>query len=156
MKKVVIFVTISVSVVLASCGPSGLSNQDGGTLIGAVAGGLIGSQIGGGAGRVVATVAGVVIGGIAGNEIGKRLDDADRRAAAEAEYNALEYGRSGVASPWRNPDTGHYGTVVAGKPFKRERNFCREYTHTIYIEGRPESVKGVACRDDDGTWRIVP
>ncbi|MEM7620139.1 MAG: RT0821/Lpp0805 family surface protein [Pseudomonadota bacterium] len=156
MKKAFVIFVILLFLPLTSCASFGISNQEGGTIIGAVAGGIVGSQFGGGAGRIAATLAGVVIGGIIGNKIGENLDEADRQAAAEAEYSALEYGRTGVATPWRNPDTGHYGTVVAGNPYKNDRYFCREFTHTIHIDGSPTSAKGTACREEDGTWRIVP
>ncbi len=32
---------------------------------------------------------------------------------------------------------------------------CREYQSTTTIAGQPESVVGTACRQPDGTWRIV-
>lgn len=140
---------------LAACGPDGLTKAEGGTVIGAVAGGILGNQVGKGQGRLVATAIGAVVGGIVGSEIGRSLDEADRKAAMAAEYRALEHGRSGQATPWKNPDSGRYGNVVPGKPYRlRERN-CREYTHTIYIDGRPQTMRGSACRQSDGTWKNV-
>jgi surface antigen len=32
---------------------------------------------------------------------------------------------------------------------------CREYTHNVWIGGRLRVVKGTACREPDGVWRIV-
>ena len=32
---------------------------------------------------------------------------------------------------------------------------CRAFTETIYIGGRPETARGVACRNPDGTWTPV-
>ena len=32
---------------------------------------------------------------------------------------------------------------------------CREYTSTTTIDGRPQRVTGTACRQPDGSWRIV-
>ena len=143
-------------VTLAACsGPGGMTKQDTGTAIGAVAGGLLGNTVGKGSGRVAATAVGAVVGGIIGNQVGASLDEADRRAAAEAEYRALEYGRSNQPTPWRNPDSGHYGNIVPGAPYKVGETHCREYTHTIYIDGRPETVRGRACRAADGTWRAA-
>ncbi|MEZ5776009.1 MAG: RT0821/Lpp0805 family surface protein [Hyphomicrobiaceae bacterium] len=145
----------SVVAMLAACGPNGVSKQDGGAVLGAVTGGVIGNQFGSGSGKVLATAAGAVIGGIVGSEIGRYMDEADRRAAQEAEFAALETGQSGQATPWRNPDSGHYGMVVPGKPFKRDRYDCRDYTHTIYIDGQPQTMRGTACRNPDGTWQNV-
>ena len=32
---------------------------------------------------------------------------------------------------------------------------CREYTSTMTIAGQPQNMVGTACRQPDGTWRIV-
>ncbi len=32
---------------------------------------------------------------------------------------------------------------------------CREYQSTTTIAGQPQNVVGTACRQPDGTWRIV-
>lgn len=37
----------------------------------------------------------------------------------------------------------------------REREYCREYTKTIRVNGRKESGYGTACRQPDGSWMIV-
>jgi surface antigen len=138
---------------LAACGPNGLTKQNTGLAVGALAGGIIGNQVGKGTGKVIATAAGALIGGIVGSEIGRYMDDADKKAASEAELSALEYGQSGQATPWRNPDSGHYGTVVPEQPYKEAGRDCRNYTHTIYIQGEPQTMKGRACRNPDGTWQ---
>ncbi|MCB1548567.1 MAG: glycine zipper 2TM domain-containing protein [Hyphomicrobiaceae bacterium] len=142
-------------VVLVGCGPDGMSKQDAGLGIGAIAGGILGNSVGRGKGRIATTMIGAVVGGIVGSEIGRSLDREDRIAAQRAEYEALERGRSGVGTPWRNPDSGRYGEVVPGDPFRRGEEDCRPYRHTIYVDGRPETMKGVACRNPDGSWRNV-
>ena len=53
------------------------------------------------------------------------------------------------------PDNGRYGDVVPGRPYKRSNVDCRDYTHTVYIDGRPRTMRGTACRNPDGTWRNV-
>jgi surface antigen len=65
---------------------------------------------------------------------------------------ALESGRSGAAVPWRNPDSGRYGSVVPGPAYQANGLQCRRYTHTIYIDGQPQVARGSACRNPDGTW----
>ena len=32
---------------------------------------------------------------------------------------------------------------------------CREYTHTVRINGRNKNVKGLLCRFDNGVWEPV-
>jgi len=58
----------------ACAAPSNINGQEGGTVVGAVAGGLVGSMFGHGIGQIAAMGAGAVIGGVAGNEIGKDYD----------------------------------------------------------------------------------
>lgn len=137
------------------CGPDGPTKADGGLAVGAIAGGILGNQVGKGKGRVLATVAGAVVGGIVGSEIGRALDRQDQMLAQEAEFEALERGRSGERRRWRNPDSGHYGEVIPGESYRRGTADCRDYAHTIYIDGRPETMRGTACRNPDGTWQNV-
>ena len=147
----------AVATMLAACsGPNGQpTKSDVGLGVGAIAGGVIGNQFGQGQGRAVATAVGAVIGGVVGSSIGASMDEADRRAAAEAEFLALEKGPSDQARSWRNPDSGHYGTVTPGRPYQRGARDCRDYTHTIYVQGQPETLRGTACRNPDGTWHKV-
>ncbi len=153
MKAKVILTAILLPGLLLACGPN--RNTQGGTVVGAVAGGLLGSQVGKGSGRVAGAAVGAFLGGVVGHEIGRRMDEVDRRAAMEAEYRALETGKAGSATPWRNPSSGHYGTVVPGQPYMASNQHCRPYTHTIYINGRPETLTGRACRRPDGSWHKV-
>lgn len=141
------------AVVLAGCSGPGPTKQETGLGIGALAGGLLGSTVGKGGGRVAATIAGAFIGGIVGSEIGRSMDKQDRLLAQQAEFDALERGGSGRARVWRNERNGNYGEVVPSRPYRRGNYDCRDYTHTVYIGGRPEIMRGTACRNPDGTWR---
>lgn len=147
--------TAALALSLAACGPEGPTRADTGLAVGAIAGGLIGNSVGKGTGRALATVAGAFVGGVVGHEIGRTLDEHDRMLAREAEFDALERGRSGVARTWRNPDNGRYGEVVPSRPYKRGGHDCRDYSHTVYIDGRPRVMRGTACRNPDGTWSAV-
>lgn len=143
---------------LAGCsnGQGGVDNTGTGLVLGSIAGGVLGNSIGKGeGGKVAATIGGAVIGGIVGSQIGQSLDERDRRYAQEAEFDALERGQSGTARQWRDPDTGHYGEIVPSRPYKRGVADCRDYTHKVYIDGRPQEMHGTACRNSDGTWQSV-
>ena len=155
MRVLRIFVLAITPLMLAGCGPEGPTKADTGLAVGAVAGGILGNQFGKGSGNVAATALGAVIGGIVGSEIGRRMDQQDRMLAQQAELAALEKGQSGVATPWRNPDNDHHGMVVPGRPYRQGADDCRDYSHTVYFEGRPETIRGTACRNPDGTWRNV-
>ncbi len=140
---------------LAGCGPDGPNKADTGLAVGAITGGLIGSAVGNGNGKIAAAAIGAFVGGVVGNEIGRSLDAQDRRFAQQAEFAALERGRSGERTEWRNPDSGHYGEVIPSPPYKRGQTDCRDFTHKVYIDGRPQAMRGTACRNPDGTWSSV-
>ena len=76
--------------------------------------------------------------------------------AGKAQQAALENNRSGQVASWRNPDTGHSGTITP-KPAVQTASgeYCRGYEHEIKVDGRTEVVQGTACRNPDGTWRVI-
>lgn len=136
------------SALVASCSAS---NENVGMVSGAVVGGVIGNQFGGGSGRLIATGLGALAGGIIGGNIGRNLDQNSRRAAVNAEYNALERGAPGQPVNWQGSN-GTYGQVVPQQTYQVGSQNCRRYTHTIYIDGTPQQATGTACRNADGTW----
>jgi surface antigen len=69
--------------------------------------------------------------------------------------DALERGQSGAPVSWKNPDSGRYGTVVPGPAYQSSGRNCRSFTHTVYINGQPETARGTACRNPDGSWMAV-
>jgi surface antigen len=147
---------VLVGLSIAACSSDSGPKEVGGTAAGAVAGGLIGNAIGGSAGnRVAGTLIGAAIGGLLGNRIGAALDDEDRRRAYAAQMQALDSGPSGAPVAWRNPDSGRYGNIVPGPAYQVNGAPCREYTHTVYIDGKPRVERGTACRNPDGTWTTV-
>jgi surface antigen len=127
---------------VAACSSDSGPKEVGGTAIGA---GLLGNAIGGSAGnRVAGTLIGAALGGFLGNRIGASLDDEDKRRAYAAQMQALDTGPSGAPVAWRNPDSGRYGNVVPGPAYQMNGASCREYTHTVYIDGRPQTQRGTA------------
>ena len=134
----------------------GINKETGGTVLGGIAGGVLGSRVGKGRGRTVATIAGAILGGVLGGAIGKQLDERDRLLMARTTQTSLEKAPSGRSTAWRNPDTGHSGTVTPEPSYKSSSgDTCRPYTQTIQVGGKSETAKGSACRNPDGTWRIV-
>lgn len=127
------------------------------TTIGAVGGGTVGGLIAAAAGGNSAAVAAGVIGGIlVGGLVGNLLDDRDKRLAAEAAHRAFETTPSGKPVAWRNPDSGHSGTVTPTRTYQTAKGtYCRQYQTTVLIDGKRERATGTACRQPDGHWRIV-
>ena len=156
MKKfMTVLLTGVVAMSLAGCEGVG-QKQAGGAVIGGAAGGLLGSQIGSGSGRLAATAAGALLGLLAGSEMGKSLDRVDQMHAAQTTQSALETNKAGTASTWTNPDTGHSGTVTPVRTYQTpEGQNCREFQQTVTIGGKTESAYGTACRQADGSWKIV-
>lgn len=152
--KRVMWIPLS-ALLLAGCADGSVTRSEVGALTGAVVGGVVGNQFGNGNGRVLATMAGVVAGGIIGSDIGRTLDKRDREYASRTEYDALEYGRSGRPRRWSNPDSGHRGEIIPEPAYKIGRRQCRRYRHIVYIDGRPETMRGTACRRRDGSWANV-
>jgi len=91
-------------------------------------------------------------GGLIGGTIGAQLGPADRSRALQAEYKALEYSPAGKPVDWADPDTGAHGEVSAAQPYQVGSQNCRQYTHTVFVNGVPQSARGTACRNQDGSW----
>ncbi|GAB1581409.1 hypothetical protein PPNSA23_13520 [Phyllobacterium phragmitis] len=79
-----------------------------------------------------------------------RLDPASRKKALEAEYRALEYAPVGQVTNWKSGSGS--GDVVAAQPYQVGSQNCRQYTHTFTIDGAPQTMRGTACRNPDGSW----
>lgn len=144
----------SIGAALAACASDSGPKEVAGTLVGAGTGAAVGGASGAASGnRVSGAVAGAAIGGMLGNRIGAAMDDEDKRRAYAAQMQALERGPSGAPVAWRNPDSGRYGSIVPGPSYDSNGKNCRQFTHTIYIDGKPQTARGTACRDPDGTWQ---
>ena len=130
--------------------------QTGGAILGGVVGGLLGSQVGSGRGKLAATAAGTVLGALLGSSVGKSLDKADRLYASQTANNALESNPIGQSSNWSNPDSGHSGSITPTRTvLVADGSPCRDYETTVTIDGRTETAVGRACRQSDGTWKVV-
>ena len=81
------------------------------------------------------------------------LDPRDRAAAGAAHLKALQFGEPGAPVAWRNPETGHHGTIVPGPAYQSNGQTCREFSHTIYVDERPQTGRASSCRNPDGTWQ---
>ena len=124
-----------------------------GGLGGAAAGGLIAAAV---HANPAGIAAGVILGGLTGGLIGHLVDNKDKEIAAKTTHQALETAPSGKAVPWQNPDNGHAGTVTPLRTYQTGTGqYCREYTQTVTIDNRPQQSYGTACRQPDGSWKIV-
>lgn len=88
-------------------------------------------------------------GGIVGRS-GAELSSSDRSRALEAEYRALEEAAGGQAVQWKGD--GANGEVIANAPYQVGAQNCRQYRHTVTVDGKDMLARGAACRNSDGTW----
>ena len=137
---------------LAGCAEDSGPKETSGALIGGLAGGLLGNTIGHGNGRVAATLLGAALGAVVGGQVGRNLDDADRNYAYAAATRSFSTGREVT---WENPESGHRGRFRPRRSYQGDHGLCRDFDHTIWVNGEPELIEGTACETDDGTWRVV-
>ena len=138
---------------VAGCSQYAGPKETSGAVIGGVAGGLLGNTVGHGKGRAAATILGAALGAVVGGAVGRNLDDVDRQRAYYAAQRSFETGRRQY---WENPNTGHRGEFVPRRAYRyNDYDMCRDFEHTIWVEGEPEVVEGTACEMADGSWRVV-
>lgn len=155
MKRILAIVLI-LGLMLTGCVSSMGPKETGGTLIGAAGGAAIGSQIGSGTGRVVAVAIGTLAGALLGQSVGQSLDRADQLAMERNAQYALENSRTNTSTTWRNPDSGNYGEITPVETYQTTSGqYCREYTQTVVVGGEKQQAYGTACRQPDGTWKII-
>ena len=97
-----------------------------------------------------------MLGAFLGGQLGKSLDRADQLAAQQAASQAHAAPINQTIA-WKNPESGHSGTVT---PVREGTNtqtgaYCREYQTTIVVGGKSEAGYGTACRQPDGSWKVV-
>lgn len=125
--------------------------------LGSLTGGLVGGRGGSESGAPAALSAGAsaLYSAWMVDDIGRQLDDADRRHAAEADFVALESGAAGVAREWQNAASGRHGQVTPGATYAVNQYTCRDYVDVVVVDGRKETRRSTACRQPDGTWRPI-
>ena len=124
-----------------------------GAMGGAASGGLLAATFGG---NGTGIAAGVILGGLMGGLIGDRLDAADRQAMQQTTHGVLTHEKDNYPVVWRNPQSGHYGSVMATNTIEHPSGItCREFQTSIVIGGKTEEGYGRACRrGEQGAWEI--
>ena len=99
----------------------------------------------------MAAAGGALLGAYLGGQIGKTMDKVDRMEM----QRALETAPTGRAVVWSNPDSGNRYTVKPIRTYYRSSQPCREYITKAIIGGKTEQIYGKACRQADGSWRVM-
>jgi len=141
---------------LAACEATGGQKQTGGALLGGIGGAAIGSQFGKGTGQIVGVAAGTLLGALLGSEVGRSLDKADLAYADRANAQA-QSAPIGQPIRWNNPESGNSGVVTPVRDGTDSATgaYCREFQQTVKIGGKTEQAYGTACRQPDGTWKVI-
>jgi len=151
MKKILILASVftMASAGLVGCTPG--NNVPGATFAGATAGGLVGSALFHGSGSFAGVVAGALIGGIIGNQIGQAMDRQDKVNM----QNAIIHTPVGKQAQWSNPKSNITYQVRPVKNYHSKGRYCREYQTRVKIKGEWKQAYGRACRQPDGSWKII-
>lgn len=127
------------------------TREQSGALAGAAVGAAVGSTVGRGRGQALAVWLGAVVGATIGSAIGKHMDEQDRLRTSQI----LETKRSHTRTTWVNPDTQNTYTVTPTRTYTVAEGPCREFTLDANIGGKTEEVYGTACRQADGSWKVI-
>ncbi len=119
-----------------------------GTIFPSTGGGLFGGELKGKDGGITG---GAVLGGALQRAIALRIDCANQATAFGA-YAAGLNGDLNKKREWKQGD--QFGEFTATREFRRAGLTCREYVEMSYKTGTNTSLKGTACRDEDGNWRF--
>ena len=128
------------------------TREKSGALTGAAIGAAVGSTMGKShSSRAFAVWLGAVVGANIGSTIGQYMDDQDRFRTA----NVLETQQTHSTTSWVNPDTRNTYTVTPTRTYNIAEGPCREFTLDAKIGGKTEQVYGTACRQSDGSWKVI-
>ncbi len=149
MKKILLILLPALVVSLSSCGDQFNKAQKGAGL-GAVSGAIVGQAIGR---DKEATLLGAAVGTLLGYIVGNEMDKYDRRELNQA----YEFGQSGRATTWRNPDNGNRYRVTPQPAYTDPRHPsrpCRRAEILATINGRTQKTYTTACRNRNGQWEL--
>lgn len=122
------------------------NHEQGGVVLGGAA---AGSAVGRGSGRILAILVGV--GSAEGAGIGQHMDEQDGIRTADA----MEHSRAGQAANWRSPNMLTLCTITPQRTSQEPGGPCRQVSRSADVGGRPQQVCGKACRQGEGSRRIV-
>lgn len=147
--------TLSLTAFLAGC--AGFTNEQSGQTLGSVVGALVGYNLGKGhKDQGWAIGLGALYGSAIGANIGRQLDERDKELANNTFQSSLENNKTGNSGSWSNPDSGHSGETTPTRTYTADSGSpCREFTTTVLIGGEEQQAYGTACRQADGSWKII-
>lgn len=120
-----------------------------GGVLGGATGAAIGSRVGDG--DTGAIIGGTIIGILVGGAIGNYMDQVDQNCVGQV----LEHAEDGETIRWNDPQGDDYRVRPLRTYQTDSGTYCREYTTTAVVGGRTQETYGRACRQPDGSWKLV-
>jgi surface antigen len=78
----------------------------------------------------------------------------DKQIMRKTARDALDSGKDGIEIAWKNPQTGHSGSVMPISKIRRDDLACRKTKFTNHAEGLTSIQLHLLCKQADGTWKI--
>jgi surface antigen len=151
----------------AGPGEFGFNKTTAGGLAGAAGGAYAGSRLFGGSNgmigkgsttQMIGVAGGTLLGALLGGSVGSSLDRADQ-APAQVRSSRAEARQPPPDIRWSDPDSERPraapARVVREGRDRETGELCREFVQEISVGGKVEKGWGIACRQDDGSWRVV-
>ena len=142
-------------VVLSMTGCANMTREETGNLLGAVVGGSLAYGLGkDSSNKEIWVAAGLIGGALAGGHYAK-LTDKGQKMHSHAVHTNLETAQDNSTTSWNNPNNNEHGSVTVRNTNVSNGTPCREFTQTIFVGGKAVEGYGTACRQADGSWKIM-
>jgi surface antigen len=83
-------------------------------------------------------------------------DRSDRIAAHRALQLALSELGDGVTLVWQRPERGLVGRIRPVSAFRDDKGrVCRTVAYSLTLGTYQREIRGVACREQDGSWSLA-
>ena len=130
-------------------------NSNNGNIIGALIGAILAYELGKDSSNKKAWIGLGLIGGwqFGGHYI--KLTQRGQQLHSYTAYSSLEHLPDNSTNTWNNPNSGNSGNFTVRNTNVYNGSPCREFTQTIYVGGRAQQGYGTACRQADGSWKII-
>ncbi|MDF1750728.1 MAG: glycine zipper 2TM domain-containing protein [Alphaproteobacteria bacterium] len=122
-----------------------------GSVVGGLAGAALGSQFGKGDGKTIAIISGAIVGVLAGGSIGRSVDVTNNNCISKT-FETVPDSQPVV---WQGQQDQTYSITPTNTFEVAPGAYCREYTSTATVSNQQQKVFGTACRQPDGTWKII-
>jgi surface antigen len=146
------------AIVMVACLATGCANmtrQESGNVIGALLGGALAYELSkDSSNKGIWVATGIIGGALAGGHYAV-LTKPSQKMNATNMRTTLESIPDNAQTQWVNPNTNESGTMTVIRTNNTTFGPCREFTQTIYVGGEAVQGYGTACRQADGSWKII-